>query len=216
MTDEPQVDPVAAAGDAQIQDFRTAHNEALLDTGHPEHSRRATELKTMYERRYSAEPAPQFDPVQGVAKPEDAVDEAAADEMRPLPPEKFDIGANSEFGLNVDQQTYGWDQILESDARRTFSTAQLNGAQARTAAYSYYEAIQPTFNVETANRQSTELLKTQYGDQAVERAIAGTNNMLRQLAGPKMYAYIARSGLGSHPRFVGEAVRIAKQRGYWR
>lgn len=216
MDEEAPVDPHAAAADAVIQDFRTLHNDALLDSGHAEHARWTTELKTLYERRYSAEPVPQFDPVQGQAKPQDSVDEAADAVMKPLAADEYDIGADSSFGMNVDKNTYGWDAPLEAEARKTFAAAALNDAQARTTAYSYYETMQPTFDINVATRQSTELLKNQYGEQGMQRAIRGTNAMLKQLAGPQMYGYIARSGLGSHPRFVGEAVRVARQRGWWR
>ena len=39
--EEAPVNPQEAAADAVIQDFRTRHNDALLDAGHIEHSRRA-------------------------------------------------------------------------------------------------------------------------------------------------------------------------------
>jgi hypothetical protein len=118
--------------------------------------------------------------------------------------------------LAVDKNTYGWDAALETQARQTFAAAALNDAQARVTAFSYYETLQPAYSIETANRQSTELLQNQYGAEGAQRALRGTNAMLRQLAGPQMFSYIARSGLGAHPRFVGEAVRVARQRGWWR
>jgi hypothetical protein len=217
MVDEPApVDPQVAAADAVIQDFRTAHNDALLDAGHPEHARWTADLKGLYERRYSAEPVPQYDAVQGQVKPEDAVDEAADVAMRPLSADQFDIGAESDFGLSVDKNTYGWDSALETQARQTFAAAALNGAQARTVATSYYEALTPAFNIDVATRQSNEMLRNQYGEEGAQRAVRGTNAMLRQLAGQQMYSYIARSGIGSHPRFVGECVRVARQRGWWK
>lgn len=48
--EEAPVDPAAVAADAVITDFRTLHNDALLDVGHIDHSRRALELKGLYEK----------------------------------------------------------------------------------------------------------------------------------------------------------------------
>lgn len=59
------------------------------------------------------------------------------------------------------------------------------------------------------------MVKHEYGDQNYDKAIAGTNRMIRQIAGEEMYKFIGRSGLGANPKFVGEAVRVAKQRGYF-
>jgi hypothetical protein len=115
----------------------------------------------------------------------------------------------------VDQSLYGFDTALEAQARQTFAAAQLNGAQARMVAQSYYQTMLPSFDLGTASQQSAELLKHEYGDQNVQRAIDGTNKMLKALA-PQMYSYIRTSGLGAHPAFVGAAVKIARQRGWWR
>lgn len=155
MTEETEVvDPQAQAADNAIEDFRAAHQEALYTTGHPEHDRRAAELKSMYERRYASEPNV-HDPVAGQARPENSVDEVADEAMAPLTAEELAdvIGPQSDFGLNVDTAQYGWDGELETKARTTFAAASLNGAQARTAALSYYETLLPTFNVEAAQRQ---------------------------------------------------------------
>ena len=135
--------------------------------------------------------------------------------MKPLSYYEFEIGEDSDFGLNVDKDNYGWDHQLEAEARQTFAAAAINGAQARTAATAYYETIQPTYDVATAARQSAQLIQNQYGVQGAEPAIAGTNRMLRQLTSPQLFKFIASSGLGNHPRFVGEAVRVAKRRGYF-
>ena len=66
------------AADNAIQDYRTTYSDALLDTGHIEHAR-TSELKMMYERRYSSEPN-QFDPVAGQERPESSIDDVAEEE----------------------------------------------------------------------------------------------------------------------------------------
>ena len=75
--------------------------------------------------------------------------------------------------------------------------------------------MQPKFNIETASQQSAQMLEMEYGSGNVDKVVAETRRMLKQIAGPELYQFISRSGLGAHPRFVGEAVRIAKQRGYF-
>jgi hypothetical protein len=217
MTEDTEiVDPQAQAADNAIQDFRQLHDEALHDTGHAEHTRRASELKGMYERRYAGEPN-QFDPSDGQARPENSIDEVAADAMQPLTEQEFAevIGPESDFGLSVDVETYGFDTELQNNASKAFAAASLNGAQARQAASAYYESIQPTYDVGVAASASTALVKHEYGDQNYDKAIAATNRMIRQIAGDELYKFVGRSGLGSHPRFVGEAVRLARQRGYF-
>ena len=215
MTEDTEaVDPQAQAADNEINDFRSAHNEALLDTSHPEHGRRSSELKAMYEVRYAEQPN-QFDPVVGQERPDNAIDKVAEEEMQPLSAEEFSIGPDSDFGMQVDTGTFSWDSELESNARKSFAAASLNDSQARLAATTYYETVQPQFNVETASEQSAQMLELEYGTGNVGKVVAGTNRMLKQIAGNELYQFIGRSGLGAHPRFVGEAVRIAKLRGYF-
>ena len=112
------------------------------------------ELKGLYEKRYGSEPTV-FDPSDGVKRPEDSVDQIAAEEMRPLKADEFEIGADSAFGLEVDQSRFtGSTPRLRRKPGRHLRAAQLNGAQARMVAQSYYQTMLPSFDLDTASQQS--------------------------------------------------------------
>ena len=212
MSDQPTPQQ-ASVGDA-IQDFRNQHNAALIEGGHPEHDRRVRELTQLFETRF-AEPTG-FDPVQGTERPLNTpLDEVAEEAMQPLAAEEYEIGTADKFGLNVDQSVYGWDSDLEVGAREVFSNASLNQNEALTVAQCYADTLPGTFDREKSTQASVEALRHQYGDGNVDRALSGTNRMLRDVAGGQLYNFIGKSGLGTHPRFVAAAAAFAKKRGYF-
>ena len=197
--------------EAEIQDFRTQYNDALLSNGHPEHGRRTNELNALYSKLYPDNDG-HMDELTGETRPPNEVDSAAEEAMQPLAATEYSIGPDSDFGLNVNQEQYGWDGELETDARQVFAAAALNDAEARTVAICYADTLPETFDREEAVTKSVQALQA-YGD--VDRVLQGTNRMLKAVAGDKLYKFIGESGLGSHPRFVSAAAEYARRRGYF-
>jgi hypothetical protein len=206
-------DPQAIALESAVQDFRNTHEAALFDKGHVEHDRRTRELTELYSKKHGAEPN-QFDPIAGQDRPRTDLDTVMEDAMRPLSPEEYEIGPDTNFGLNVPPEA-GWDHELEAEGRETMARAGLNGAEAQLVATSYAETLTVFFDPDEGSRDSTEALRLQYGDGNVDKVLANTNRMLRAVAGEKMYRWIGSSGVGSNPRFVMAAVEYARRRGYF-